>query len=427
MITIPRLELQAAVLAVRLKNKTLDEIDIKNDSIRFWTDSQIALCYIKNLSGKFLVYIMNLLNEIRVNSNVEEWFFVPGELNPADHCTRYLPFSVLSLKSNWIAGPRFLCASSVIILKTESTQVEAEDVEKHTHLLINRENNSDISVLKWEHYSSYFKLLRHVAYILKMKRHWINVKRKRPEKINFKEQTVVEIKAAEHQIIAQAQIECYHEEQNSLRNNKPLQKTSTLLSLRPILTDNLLRVGGKVAHSFLPFDSKHQIILAKKHHLSELLIKDIHVRNCHSGRELTLNLLRERFWIIHAKSLIRRVLLNCSYCKRQRILPTPPLMSDLQAERVSLPTSPFIHTGIDYFGPLFVKFSRKNRSNQAVFKRYGAIFTCLASRALHIELVGDLSTDTFILALSRFTAKTGNPQTITSDNGANFIGAKREL
>ena len=117
LITIPRLELQVAVLAVRLKNKQLDEIDIKIDSIRFWTDSQIALCYIKNLSGKFLVYIMNLLNEIRVNSNVEEWFFVPGELNPADHCTHYLAFSVLSLKSNWIVGPKYFCASSVITLK----------------------------------------------------------------------------------------------------------------------------------------------------------------------------------------------------------------------------------------------------------------------------------------------------------------------
>ena len=238
LITIPRLELQAAALVVRLKNKILDEIDIKSDSIRFRTESQIALCYIKNLSRKFLVHIFNRLNEIRVNSNVKEWFFVPGELNPADHCTRYLPFSVLSLKSNCIAGSGFDCASSVIIIKTESTQVEAEDVEKHTHLLINQENNSDISVLKWEHYSSYFKLLRHVAYILKMKHHWINVKRKRPEKINFKEQTVGEIKTAEHQIIAQAQIECYHGEQNSLRNNKPLQKTSTLLSLRPMLTDN---------------------------------------------------------------------------------------------------------------------------------------------------------------------------------------------
>ena len=98
---------------------------------------------------------------------MEEWFFVPGELNPADHCTRCLPFNVLTLKSNWTAGPKFLWASSVITLKTESIQVEAEDVEKHTHLTINQENNSDISVLKWEHYSSYFKLLRHVAYTLK--------------------------------------------------------------------------------------------------------------------------------------------------------------------------------------------------------------------------------------------------------------------
>ena len=180
-----------------------------------------------------------------------------------------------------------------------------------------------------------------------------------------------------------------------------------MLSLRPILTENLLRVGGRVTHSFLPFDSKHQTILAKKHYLSELLVKDIYIRNCHSGRELTLNLLRERFWIIHAKSLIRKVLLNCSYCKRQRILPTPPSMSDLPVERMSVPTSPFIHTRIDCFGPFFVKFSRKTRSNQAISKRYGTIFTCLASRALHIELTGDLSIDSFTLALRRFTDRRG--------------------
>ena len=157
------------------------------------------------------------------------------------------------------------------------------------------------------------------------------------------------------------------------------------------------------------------------------MIKDIHIRNCHSGRELTLNLLREKFWIIHAKSLFRKVLLNCSYCKRQKILPTPPLMSGLPAERVLVPTSPFIHTRIDYFGPLLVKFSRKTRSNQAISKQHGAIFTCLASCVFHIELAGDLSTDSFTLALRRFTARRGNPKTITSDNGTNFVGAQREL
>ena len=107
------------------------------------------------------------------------------------------------------------------------------------------------------------------------------------------------------------------------------------------------------------------------------------------------------------------------------ILPTPPLMSDLPAERVSVPTSPFIHTGIDYFGSLFIEFSRKTRSNQAISKRYGAIFTYLASRALHIELAGDLSTDSFISALHRFTARRGDPQTIISDNGTNFVGTQR--
>ena len=104
LVTIARLELQAALLAVRLKNKILDEIDIEIDRIRFSTDLQITLCYIKKLSRKFSVYIINFLNEIRANSNVEEWFFIPGKPNPADHCTRYLPFGTLSSNSNWTAG-----------------------------------------------------------------------------------------------------------------------------------------------------------------------------------------------------------------------------------------------------------------------------------------------------------------------------------
>ena len=148
MVTIARLELQAAVLAVRLKNKILDEIDIEIDRIRFWTDLQITLCYIKKLSRKFSVYIINCLNEIRVNSNVEEWFFIPGKPNPADHCTRYLPFSALSSNSNWTTGPKFLCTSSVITFKNDSIQIRLENVEKYAHVIINQENVSDISVIK---------------------------------------------------------------------------------------------------------------------------------------------------------------------------------------------------------------------------------------------------------------------------------------
>ena len=173
-----------------------------------------------------------------------------------------------------------------------------------------------------------------------------------------------------------------------------MPKTSNLLSLRLFLLDNLLRVGGRIVLSFLPFHSKHQIILPKNHPLSALLVQDAHVRNCHSGRDLTL--IREKFWIVHAKSLIRKALFDCHYCKRQRVLPKPPLTSELPLERLSVVDQPFVHTGVDYFGPLLVKFNKKTRANQAVAKRYGGILTSLSSRALHTKLAGDLSTDSFI-------------------------------
>ena len=109
------------------------------------------------------------------------------------------------------------------------------------YLIINQENDPDISVLKREHYI--LCTCRHVAFILKMKCHWINVKRNLPEKIDFRQLTVGEIKTAEHQIIVQAQREYYHKELNSLRNNKLLLKNSTLSSLRPMLTNNSLHAG----------------------------------------------------------------------------------------------------------------------------------------------------------------------------------------
>ena len=96
-------------------------------------------------------------------------------------------------------------------------------------------------------------------------------------------------------------------------------------------------------------------------------------------------------------------------------------MSELSIERLSVVDQPFAHTGVDYFWPLLVKLDKKTRANQAVAKRYGAIFTCLSSRALHIELAGGLSTDSFILALRRFISRRGYPKSIMSDNGTNFV------
>ena len=112
---------------------------------------------------------------------------------------------------------------------------------------------------------------------------------------------------------------------------------------------------------------------------------------------------------------------ECLYCKRRRAKPTVPLMASLPKERLALCEPPFTHTGLDYFGPISVKRGRVTE------KRWGCIFTCLTTRVVHLELAGDLTTDSFIMALRRFRGRRGNPKSIRSDNGSNFVGAEREL
>ena len=78
-------------------------------------------------------------------------------------------------------------------------------------------------------------------------------------------------------------------------------------------------------------------------------------------------------------------------------------MSDIPEDRICVDEKPFTITGVDYLGSYHIKLSKKNRSNQATAKRYIALLTCLTTRGFHLEIAGDLSTDAFILALTRFT------------------------
>ena len=136
---------------------------------------------------------------------------------------------------------------------------------------------------------------------------------------------------------------------------------------------------------------------------------------------------RKKIWIPVCRGLIRKVLHDCLYCKEERIKPHVPLMSDLPQDRLDIHEKPFQNTGIDFFRPILVKLSKKTRANQAKAKRYGVIFTCMTTRAVHLEIAGDVSSDSFILSLRCFIAHRGNVKNIRSDNGTNFIGAEKEL
>ncbi|GFW64446.1 integrase catalytic domain-containing protein [Trichonephila clavipes] len=145
----------------------------------------------------------------------------------------------------------------------------------------------------------------------------------------------------------------------------------------------LVRVGGRLQNSQLPFNSKHPIILPSQHSISELLIKEQHIAHLHAGPTLLAHVLRQSHWIT------------------------------------------FFSCGIDYAGPVLIKCN-KGRGTKST-KGYIALFVCLATKDVHIEAVGDLTTDSFIAALRRFSARRDAPRHIYSDNGTNFVGARRKL
>lgn len=137
-------------------------------------------------------------------------------------------------------------------------------------------------------------------------------------------------------------------------------------------------------HAELPFDFKHPIILNEKHMIFKLILSDLCLKHLHSGRENFLSLSRYKFWITKWKRFAKSVIQNCFVSKRKNVRPESPMMSDLTIERLSFNEKPFSYTGIEYFRLINVELTRKTMSNQARHKQYGALFTCLSKRAVHL-------------------------------------------
>ena len=169
-------------------------------------------------------------------------------------------------------------------------------------------------------------------------------------------------------------------------------------------------------------DTKRPTILDGKHPISELLILATHRQEQLSGLQHTRHVLQQTFWITSARSAIRRVISHCYDCRRQHAYGTQPQMSVLPEFR--FPTErpfPFRATGLDVFGPF------ASKTADQYHKRYAMIFTCLITRAVHLEMCPDVSTVPTINALRRFFARRGIPVLLASDNATNFVAADNEL
>ncbi|XP_043220311.1 uncharacterized protein LOC122389655 [Amphibalanus amphitrite] len=431
--TIPRIELAAATLAVKVNAMIQSAFQTKIESW-FWTDSTTVLRYIRNEKTRFHTFVANRLAVIREGSSPNQWKYVQSSLNPADIASRGASGKDISKNQEWFSGPEFLWKESHEWPLTPNNLGDiTEDIEVKRERKKEQLPNTDlranctnvITVLDvhpvetlLSYYSSRWKVVRAIAWLLRVRHRLLCKEAPRATRRNL---SIEEMEAGEREIVIHEQMASYASERKHLAAGRPVQLSSSLQKLNPILQDGFVVVGGRLERALLPETAKHPIILPASSRYATMVIQDVHEQLGHQGLSHVLTTVRQKFWIIHGNKAVRKVLSNCLHCRRRFSQPENQKMADLPIDRVQALQPPFTSTGVDCFGPFFVKRGRGQE------KRYGIIFTCLAIRAVHLEMADNLSTDSFICALKRFISRRGNVQVIRSDNGTNFVGTNNEL
>ena len=416
-LTLPRLELQGAVLATRMTTFLKDETKLEFKSIRLWSDSMTVLQYLLNEDKRFKTFVSNRISEIRELTDVSSWQHIDGKSNPADLGTRGAYLTDLKPDSIWFKGPS--------VLYEESTQqnltlpeVDESQMEIKRNKVVIATTKAIKPLIIYEEFHNYTQLVMIMAWIGRFIK---AMKKLSPQHDKSNILSHEERLVGEEYLIKLIQTECFQAEINNIKSKQPLHKDSPLKHLDPFIDDNgILRIGGRLIKSEFQHSAK-QIILPRRHYVVRLLIKQLHEKYKHCGREYLLAKLRERFWVPKARSMIKTITRQCLLCQKRSAKPTIPSMGNLPKERLAVNTPPFFNTGIDYFGPIYVKVLRSRA------KRWGCVFTCMTTRAIHLEVSESLDTDSFINTLERFINRRGYPNTILSDCGSNFKGAEREL
>ena len=193
-----------------------------------------------------------------------------------------------------------------------------------------------------------------------------------------------DIAEAERVIIEKCQSQEFSEEIDLLKGGKSVKVSSKIKKLNPYFDGGLIRVGDHISRACMPELTKHPIILPKNCRVSELIIEEIHRNIGHLGRNSVLARLREKYWVINAPTAVRKVLSRCFICRKIKSKPSFQQMADLPNERLMPDEPPFTSVGMDYFGPIEVRLKR------SVVKRYGVVFTCFRTRAIHLEVANSL-------------------------------------
>ncbi|XP_058837537.1 uncharacterized protein LOC131693614 [Topomyia yanbarensis] len=434
--SIPRLELMAAVLGARMRQTIMETHSLRIDQTILWTDSRTVLSWLQSDQHKFKQFVAFRVGEILELTHMRDWRWVPTKQNIADVLTKWGRSPPLHNESEWVHGP------SVLYLPREqwpSAETIEETLEETRGTMLFH------AVVEAETISSWTKLVRVVATVM---RFISNCRRKRIglpivtyqsseyhcRLIQAEYSTIKkplqqeELQKAETVLWRQAQFESFPNEMNTLTRNlqrkddqpqERIEKSSTLYKKSPVLDEEgVLRVRGRLeTNEELPFDMRFPIILSGKHNITKKLILHFHYKYGHANRETVFNELRQKFWIPKARAAVLQATRDCMWCKVNRCVPFVPMMAPLPVPRITPHLRPFSAVGVDYLGPVEVTVGRRKE------KRWIVVFTCMAMRAVHLDVVHSLSTQSCLMAIRRFTCKRGAPEQIFSDNATCFRGA----
>lgn len=418
-LTLPRIELCGAYLLSKLVDKIKQSISCQTE-VYGWCDSMVVLGWLQGDPARWKPFVANRVNAIKQIMPTACWRYVKSGENPADCASRGLTAPQLLQHPLWWNGPAWLASYNT---RTDGkqpiyhTEEETKKI-KLVNIIQNTNSNNIIDNLLLQH-NSFIRITRVLAWILRALTPI--VERKHLPKYL----TLRELRKAKSAIIKQVQSTSFTSEMDTINKHGEVPTNSKLLNLKPFIDNKgFLRVGGRLRNANISDGMKHPKIIPNNSRLAELLIEEAHQLTFHGGPRLTLTMLRQQYWITSGYRTTKKQLRNCVTCRKQEAKKQYQLMGDLPAAR-SNPAPPFYHTGVDYTGFVHIK-ANKGRGVRTL-KGYVAVFICMVTKAVHLELVSDLTSSAFLAALKRMAARRGTPHHLYSDQGTNFIGANRIL
>ena len=418
-LTIPRLELMSARILAQLMEtvKKALESQLEISRIKYWLDSRTALCWIQN-RGEWKQFVRHRVNEILKLSNEKDWGHCPGEENPADISSRGTLGSKLKEEKLWWCGPEWLTQKEdkwlPMTKDMDTPDSQEEEVKKTANVMVVEAGRqpSVANVVNTNRYGGLEKVLRVTAWVF---RFIANSRLNQDETARSKRSG----RLSKEELV-EAERKWLKTTQADLQRQGNFQQLKNDLGL--VENEGVLRCFGRLVNSDLDFVARRPIILPRNHAYTTMVINDCHERVMHGGVRATLAEARSKYWIPKGWQCVKKILSKCAICKRHEGQAyNAPQTAALPDFRVTQAPA-FSKVGVDFAGPLYVKATAGGMRKVCI-----AFFSCCVTRAIHLELVEDLTAEAFRQALRRFAARRGTPTLIVSDNAKTFQSMEKPL